>query len=297
MRVFGFTLDGNEVDEVNYINENGVGLKLFSGEYEVQLAGSPINSEGAIYVVPGNSISVSVDKIGVVNVSQDKPWELYEEPVEETTREDIEQAYQFVITDPEREKVADQLLNKALLRIGINLNEERDAEAKAEFEAAQNANSNSNNNTNTNTQTSRPTNYNYNYDYDYSYDDDRASPTTPMVAAPMMVAPRAAPTPAPALTPVVAATMAVATQVPPTPAVAATTRVATPVAVATTVAAAATTVVAAIPVVVTRAVAATTAVAEMPVAATRVAPKAAASKPTPLHIRSFGRGSVRGLSS
>ena len=129
VHVFGFTLDGEEIDRVDYVDENGFGLKLSSGEYEVVCAGSPINAAGEIYAMPTDSVTLSVDKIGVVETGQEAPWELIPLSVEDTDRKAIEDAALFIATDPERSHLAEQLKNRAMLRIGVNLEDEKSGKA------------------------------------------------------------------------------------------------------------------------------------------------------------------------
>lgn len=177
VHVVGAPLQGEPVDMVSYLEADGSGLKLPSGEYVVTLAGSPVSAEGAVYLVPGRAVTVTIDKIGVVESSQEDAWELMELDALETPREAIDQALAFVATDPARSLMAGDLQRSAYRRIGIDLAAE---ESAAAAERQQRIDSYNNQNTgyedaydsyNTYTPTYDYTTPSYTYDYDDDSDD------------------------------------------------------------------------------------------------------------------------------
>lgn len=121
VHVVGATIEDESVDATYYIEADGTGLTLLSGEYTAQLAGSPISAEGALYALPGEEakVSVSVSAAGVPEVTQQTPWDLAELPKEQTTEEVIEQARLLVQADPLRKDLADELANRARERAGL----------------------------------------------------------------------------------------------------------------------------------------------------------------------------------
>ena len=58
--VRGADLDGNAVDETRYMNWDGTGLELVQGSYNLSIPASPIGSDGTLFQVPGEVLSVEV---------------------------------------------------------------------------------------------------------------------------------------------------------------------------------------------------------------------------------------------
>lgn len=71
MHVTGTDLDGNGVDEVQYVSPDSATLSLRRGTYEVVVAASPILEDGSLYVVPDTVVSVTVGDGGMSSGSSD----------------------------------------------------------------------------------------------------------------------------------------------------------------------------------------------------------------------------------
>ena len=52
VKVSGTDVDGDEVEEVAYVDSNGKGLKLTQGTYKLKIQGSPLGSDGSLWNVP-----------------------------------------------------------------------------------------------------------------------------------------------------------------------------------------------------------------------------------------------------
>lgn len=65
VHVTGTDLDGNNVDEVAYVDSAGDGISLVQGDYTLSVAASPLGSEGDVWGVPQGTIQVTVgDALG-----------------------------------------------------------------------------------------------------------------------------------------------------------------------------------------------------------------------------------------
>lgn len=65
VHVTGTDLDGNDVDEVAYVDSAGDGISLVQGDYTLSVAASPLGSEGDVWGVPQGTIQVTVgDALG-----------------------------------------------------------------------------------------------------------------------------------------------------------------------------------------------------------------------------------------
>ena len=52
IKVSGTDVDGDEVDEVAYVDSNGKGLELTQGTYKLKIQGSPLGSDGSLWNIP-----------------------------------------------------------------------------------------------------------------------------------------------------------------------------------------------------------------------------------------------------
>ena len=126
VRVDGTLADGSEFGQDAFVSNDGKGLRLAPGSYDVYVMGSPISASGVMYIYPTEHINVVVSED--LNVSYD--------PVTfmtfgvlgalEVSDEQIEQARAFIVNDPDRMQYADTLA--AAVR-------ERREEAQKELEA------------------------------------------------------------------------------------------------------------------------------------------------------------------
>ena len=92
--VSGTDLDGNEVEETQYIDEDGESLELLQGEYALSFPASPFAEDGSLYNMPDDDIQITVDgdtenldDAGVVALSPIDPAEV--------TDEDIDAAFKY----------------------------------------------------------------------------------------------------------------------------------------------------------------------------------------------------------
>ena len=122
--VQGTDLDGNNVNETQYVDEDGESLELMRGSYTLSVPASPFADDGGIYTVPSGSVKVEVGD----SVETDGEFSFDKVDPEDATDEEIDAAYRYAkdggCDSAER---ADDLRDKAV--------EARDAAVRAEQEA------------------------------------------------------------------------------------------------------------------------------------------------------------------
>lgn len=96
LHVVGTDEDGNQVDEVAYLNADGTGLIVVPGSYQVSIAASPIAADGTVYTVPDTVVAVEVPAVAKAELEAD-PFVLEPLAPEETTAEAIDDAYTYAV--------------------------------------------------------------------------------------------------------------------------------------------------------------------------------------------------------
>lgn len=143
VRIVGEDLDGEEVDEVQYVASDGTGIEIRQGDYEFAFPGSPIAADGTIYTPPSGAIDVTVeseDADAVIDATGDMSLTLAPIDALEVTDEQIEAAYQLALADEdEGAPDADSLRSAAVARHDEAVAAKEEAEAAAAEEAAREA--------------------------------------------------------------------------------------------------------------------------------------------------------------
>lgn len=62
LQVSGQDSTGAVVDEVQFVDEKGQGMRLLPGDYTIFVAASPIAADGTVYTVPGEKLDIKVHK-------------------------------------------------------------------------------------------------------------------------------------------------------------------------------------------------------------------------------------------
>lgn len=143
VRIVGEDLDGEEVDEIQYVASDGTGIEIRRGDYEFAFPGSPIAADGTIYTPPSGAIDVTVeseDADAVIDATGDTSLTLVPIDALEVTDEQIEAAYQLALADEdEGAPDADSLRSAAVARRDEAVAAKEEAEAAAAEEAAREA--------------------------------------------------------------------------------------------------------------------------------------------------------------
>lgn len=96
--VRGADLDGNAVDETRYMNWDGTGLELVQGSYSLSIPASPIGSDGTLFQVPGDVLSVEVTR-DQPDLTGAGTLTFGEIPAADVTDEQISAAKQYAASD------------------------------------------------------------------------------------------------------------------------------------------------------------------------------------------------------
>lgn len=90
IHVTGTDFDGNEIDEVQYVDARGAGLALLQGSYELTVAASPIGADGTIWTVPDAALAIEVTLDGATTSDGSQPaFQLAPIEAQEVTDEEI----------------------------------------------------------------------------------------------------------------------------------------------------------------------------------------------------------------
>ena len=89
--VQGTDLDGNNVNETQYVDEDGESLELMRGSYTLSVPASPFADDGGIYTVPSGSVKVEVGD----SVETDGEFSFDKVDPEDATDEEIDAAYRY----------------------------------------------------------------------------------------------------------------------------------------------------------------------------------------------------------
>lgn len=98
LTVRGADLDGNAVDEMRYVNWDGTGLELAQGSYTLTVAASPIGSDGTLFQVPADTLSVQVTR-DQADLTGAGTLTFTEIPAAEVTDDQINAAAQYASGD------------------------------------------------------------------------------------------------------------------------------------------------------------------------------------------------------
>lgn len=111
--------DNTFANGLHFIDQHGEGLELASGEYTVEVAGSPFAADGALYSFEAGRHPLTVEHRRA-DTSQVGTLEFVPLPPEETTRELVDDAYRLAAQGGCEEAHAVKLKLEALERIGID---------------------------------------------------------------------------------------------------------------------------------------------------------------------------------
>lgn len=97
VQVTGTDCDDNDVDEIQYVDEDGEGLSLLPGSYELSVAASPFGEGGALYAYPDDKVTLDIEEDGSVSMSGAFPLEFKLADALDVTDDDIQRAYDCAV--------------------------------------------------------------------------------------------------------------------------------------------------------------------------------------------------------
>ena len=145
MHIEGEDLDGTTVDEVQYVDSDGEGIKLRQGEYVLGIAASPIAADGTVFAAPDTTMELSIatdDPDEDIDVSSYGTFELEPIAALDVTDEQIEAAYKLALDDADENDDApdaDELRAAAVARRDGAVAQKEAEEAAAAEAAAEEA--------------------------------------------------------------------------------------------------------------------------------------------------------------
>lgn len=101
---------GNKVDETMYINENGEGLELKSGEYELSFPASPLSENGSFWINPTEKFTMTL-KDGQFQDFDNNKIEFNAADISTVTDQQINIAAEFAKHDQESDKDIDKYVS------------------------------------------------------------------------------------------------------------------------------------------------------------------------------------------
>lgn len=119
LQVVGVTQDGDSVDQVAFVDQAGVGLSVEPGTYEISVAGSPIAADGTVYRVPDTVVAVDVPAVASAQLEAD-PFKLEPLAPQDTTEEDVSDAYRYAVQGGCNVERAPELKVAAEQRAGLS---------------------------------------------------------------------------------------------------------------------------------------------------------------------------------
>ncbi len=142
VHVVGTASDGTAVNEVQYVDSNGDGLKLRQGDYDFTIAASPIAADGTIYTVPGTTLHVSfesADPSESIDATEQGGFELTPIAALDVTDDQLSTAYDHASKDEEGTADAAALRDAATKRRDDAVAQKEADEKAAAEEAAREA--------------------------------------------------------------------------------------------------------------------------------------------------------------
>lgn len=97
VQVTGTDYDDNDVDEVQYVDDDGEGLSLLPGSYELSIAASPFGEDGTLYACPDDKVALDIEEDGSVSMSGAFPLEFKLADALDVTDDDIQRAYDCAV--------------------------------------------------------------------------------------------------------------------------------------------------------------------------------------------------------
>lgn len=119
LQVVGVTQDGDSVDQVAFVDQAGGGLSVEPGTYEISVAGSPIAADGTVYSVPDTVVAVDVPAVASAQLEAD-PFKLEPLAPQDTTEEDVSDAYRYAVQGGCNVERAPELKVAAEQRAGLS---------------------------------------------------------------------------------------------------------------------------------------------------------------------------------
>ena len=97
VQVTGTDYDDNDVDEIQYVDDDGEGLSLLPGSYELSVAASPFGEDGTLYACPDDKVALVIEEDGSVSMSGAFPLEFKLADALDVTDDDIQRAYDCAV--------------------------------------------------------------------------------------------------------------------------------------------------------------------------------------------------------
>ena len=131
---------GKKVDAVYYVDSSGEGVELRRGSYEAEVAASPIATDGTIYAVPTEKLSIKLDEKAAEKKTADA-GDVTLEPVEasEVTDDQIAAAKKYAEEDEGAKKAGFNIDAAALATAATKRRDDAVAAKQAEEEARRQA--------------------------------------------------------------------------------------------------------------------------------------------------------------
>ena len=131
---------GKKVDAVYYVDSSGEGVELRRGSYEAEVAASPIATDGTIYAVPTEKLSIKLDEKAAEKKAVDA-GDVTLEPVEasEVTDDQIAAAKKYAEGDEGAKKAGFNIDAAALATAATKRRDDAVAAKQAEEEARRQA--------------------------------------------------------------------------------------------------------------------------------------------------------------
>ncbi len=131
---------GKKVDAVYYVDSSGEGVELRRGSYEAEVAASPIATDGTIYAVPTEKLSIKLDEKAAEKKAVDA-GDVTLEPVEasEVTDDQIAAAKKYAEGDEGAKKAGFNIDAEALSTAATKRRDDAVAAKQAEEEARRQA--------------------------------------------------------------------------------------------------------------------------------------------------------------
>lgn len=112
VQVSGQDNAGSVVDQVQYVDEKGKGMRLLPGTYTLSIAASPIAADGTIYAIPGDKREIKVQKDDA-DYSSAGMFKFDVPAADSVTEAEINQAYKYASQGGAPSETIAQILKQA----------------------------------------------------------------------------------------------------------------------------------------------------------------------------------------
>ena len=140
VEVSGYDFEGNQVDELFYVNADGSGIELVSGEYNVTFPSVPLTSTSVFFIAPTDTFPLSIPSnldTGEAAPAESTVTAIYGVlPFASVTSQDVQQAYAYALRDSDYVDRAEANKTAWDTRISDYAASTEHAAKKAEFTAS-----------------------------------------------------------------------------------------------------------------------------------------------------------------